>query len=182
MYEWLVELEVIAEKFQYSVNAIIALSTFFAVVVSLWIATRTEKPKLLCKCEFALSVAPSGGCTEFISVSVSNVGRTHAYLPSKFFRLQVPFSKMTFLANKYTHFSGKSGDTKTKLDVGETISVAVFECETIGEEIREHCDKYVQFLGFIRRRMIKGIVYDDLGNKHIAKLHPDAKKKILDNS
>lgn len=177
--------EAFFSQYENTASALGAISTFAAVVVSLWLASRTEKTRIRASVSGTFLVhnsIDSKNRPSFLSANVTNEGILPLRIPFSFFCWQVPFCRERWMISPLDSFKGANPfiAQKTypiKIDPKHSESFFLSDKATFHSEM----EKSFALLRFpvIRAYLIKAEVHADDGTKCRVNIAKGIKKEII---
>lgn len=156
--------------YQHTFQALGAIATLAAVIVSLWLS-RKEPEKITATVSVSIIIGTGIKSDDVITVHIKNTGFRVVYIPEFFFSFKIPFSKTAY-ALKPSNL-GTIQLVPGKSQTLELITVPAFQSEF------KRCFKEIKplFRGF-RLGLIKAYITTEAGYEHRAKLAPSFKSEV----
>jgi hypothetical protein len=173
---------------QHTIAAIGAVSTFAAVVTSLWLArraTRADRTRLKARADLVLIFhAPIDGKSvpKFLKVRITNIGRFPLHIPSVFFYWKVPF-KREFMEVPPLDLTGSPlippQHYPSVISPRASVGFTIWDVDTFKREVKRMrgADTLADRLRF---RFIRAFVHTDDGETFKVKLSPEVRAVWLE--
>ena len=178
-------IEAFFSEYEKTSSALAAISTFAAVVVSLWLARHSTKTQLKANVYRSMvvhdSIAPNDR-PRFVCVNITNTGSTPLRIPYSYFQWKVPFHKNYWVINPFDHSPNNPYVPKReypiKIEQKYSESFFLSDKPSFHSEMKEGF-KDIKYLAKLRGRYIKALVFTDDGSAFKAKISKEVIKDIL---
>jgi hypothetical protein len=161
-------------KYEHTIEAFSAFSTFLAVFIAIYIAKRSEKVRLTANVSTWMLVDPSnrGVNPQSIQVSVTNVGTRHTYLPWLFFSWRFPFDTTNATLNPQTELT-----FPLELAPGRNILLRLSDLDMFKSEM-VRMSGHLKWLRRLRLHYCGAVIYTEDGKKFRVKIAPSLRKEF----
>ncbi len=159
--------------YEKTIAALGAISTLAAVIVSLYLARKSESIRLRASVAVWTSVEGREITGKAIHVRVVNVGLRSAFIPAWFFHYKIPFAKNN-IAITPAHNA-----VAFELLPGKSVLVNLQDLEVFHSSMQRVLSQDLKYLIGLRLRLMKGFIHTEGGESFRAKFEPSIKKEIL---
>ena len=155
---------------QYTSQALGAVATLAAVVLSLWLS-RKEPEKLSASVSVSVIVGAGVKYDDVITVHIKNIGQRVVFIPEFFFSFRIPFSKIAYALKPQN-----SGTIQ--LVPGRSQTIQLITLPAFQSEFRRCFGEINPLFRSMRLKYIKGYIATESGGDHRVKLSTPFKKQV----
>jgi hypothetical protein len=175
-------------EYEKTIQAMGAISTFAAVVVSLWIANSGSKIKLRAHLSFSALIHESidpNNRPEYLTISITNTGGISFRVPWSFFHWKLPFSKVNWMISPMDSFGNDIyvpiRKYPFKLEPRHSESFFLADKKTFKDEMRR-CFGDLKYFVYLRAHLIKAVIHTDDGTRFVVKLSKTLINELLESA